>query len=77
MYIEDPGAVQWVDGGGLVVTSDTMVTSPASASKIIAACKQSNELTVEAWIKSASINQYGPARIVSMSSDPSTVVTLP
>ncbi len=43
--------------------------SSGPATKIIAASKKSRELTVEAWLTPAKVNQGGPARIVTLSLD--------
>ncbi|HEY8505057.1 MAG TPA: DUF1549 domain-containing protein, partial [Gemmataceae bacterium] len=45
--------------------------SPGPAGKLIRAAKKSGELTIEAWITPASAGQKGPARIVTLSRDPS------
>ncbi len=48
----------------------TMIRSDGPATKIIEAVRKSGELTVEAWIRTKSVNQSGPARIVSISQNP-------
>jgi hypothetical protein len=50
------------------VRGATLITSESPARKVIAACRASNELTLEAWILPANTDQDGPARIVSISS---------
>ena len=60
--------VKWIDGG-LAVTGSTLIASPGSATRIIHALQQTGEITVEAWVKPASTNQNGPARIVTLSKD--------
>lgn len=67
LTIADPAAVEWKDGG-LAVIAPTRIASTAPADKISVACRQSNAVTLEAWIKPASTDQSGPARIVSLSS---------
>ncbi len=57
-------------GGRLIVTSSAKISSVEPARKIVAAVKQSNALTIEAWIKPQDTRQAGPARIVSLSADP-------
>ena len=52
---------------GLQLNAPTLITSERPATKIINACRQSNEITIEAWIKPANVTQDGPARIVSLS----------
>ncbi len=68
LTIQNPAGATWTDGG-LVLTSATQISSPGAASKIITACKASNELTVEAWIIPALAEQAGPARIVTVSNN--------
>jgi hypothetical protein len=70
LQIADADAARWLSGGGLALHRETVVASGAPARQIIEACRQSNELTIEVWIKPSSIEQVGPARIVSVSIDP-------
>ncbi|MEK6238289.1 MAG: DUF1592 domain-containing protein, partial [Planctomycetales bacterium] len=70
LKIEQPNAVRR-EPGRLVVRASVRIASQAPARKIIDACKRSNELTVEAWIRPANARQDGPARIVSLSRDTS------
>ncbi|HLJ12745.1 MAG TPA: LamG domain-containing protein, partial [Planctomycetaceae bacterium] len=57
-------------GGRLLVTSSARISSAGPARKIVAAMKQSNALSIEAWVKPQDARQSGPARIVSLSADP-------
>lgn len=57
-------------GNHLIVGSSASINSQQPAKKITAAIKQSNELTVEAWLKPEDTRQAGPARIVTLSVDP-------
>ncbi len=61
-------AVEWVSDG-LKINSTPSIITTAPATKIITASKSSNEVTIEAWLKSENITQTGPARIVSLSSN--------
>ncbi len=45
------------------------IESEGPATKIIDACKQSSELTVEGWIKTSDITQNGTARMITCSID--------
>ncbi len=65
----DLSAVQWTEGG-LTIRSPTMIVSHHAAAKITDAVRQSNEITLEAWIRPANTRQNGPARIITLSSDP-------
>jgi hypothetical protein len=55
--------------GFLAITAPTILLAMAG-SKINERCKQSNELTIETWVRPLSATQGGPARIASLSSDP-------
>jgi hypothetical protein len=70
LVIEEPQKVAWLPGGGLSVNQETRIVSEGAAAKINQACKASNELTVEVWVKPANIEQQGPARIVTISQGP-------
>ena len=68
LKIDKASGIKW-QNGGLIVRSSTKISSPGPAKKIVDAVKQSNAVTVEAWVKPASDRQAGPARIVSLSAD--------
>jgi hypothetical protein len=51
----------------MVIAGGSFVVDEASAD-VLAACKQSNELTVEALVRPDRLDQSGPARIVTFSS---------
>lgn len=57
--------------GSLRVTGDTLIQSANPADKVISAVRQSGELSVEAWVRSADLRQEGPSRIVSISKNTS------
>ena len=67
----DPAAVISLPGGGLSVGASTRIQSPGAATKVNSAIRVSGEFTVEAWIRTASLGQDGPARIVTLSESPS------
>lgn len=69
LQIETPANTTWVDGG-LSLTSSTVVSSVDAAMKINTACRDSNAVSVEAWLKPANDTQSGPARIVTISGGP-------
>src|SRR5205809_3405097 len=70
LQIERPAAAHW-SNGALVVTSSASIRSANPAAKIIDAVRKSGEFTIEAWVKPDNDRQAGPARIVSLSADPS------
>jgi hypothetical protein len=70
LSIENPARVKWLPGR-LLVQASTRIRSAGPATKIIEAVKASGELTIEVWIKPQHGEQRGPARIVSLSDNPS------
>jgi Concanavalin A-like lectin/glucanases superfamily len=58
--------IQWLSPG-MSVVGRVLIASTGNATSIQSRCDQRNELTVEAWVKPASVAQEGPARIVTMS----------
>jgi len=68
LEIADIDRVSWGEQF-LAVTAPTIVLAATSA-KIINHCQATNELTLEAWIKPLSIDQTGPARIATLSTNP-------
>lgn len=68
LTIDNPGAV--IRGGGtLDIESPTLIHSSTSATKIVNACKASNEMTIEAWIENNHDHPVRPkpVRIVTLS----------
>ena len=70
LTIADPSRVTWTTGGLRVDTSTKL--SASNSDRINNAIRASNEVTVEGWITSANVNQWGPARVVSIAADPYT-----
>ncbi|MCA9950662.1 MAG: PKD domain-containing protein [Anaerolineales bacterium] len=68
LKIADMSAVEWLDKG-LKIKSPTVLESLIPAQKIASACQTNNAITIEAWIKPATVDQNGPARILSVSYD--------
>ena len=66
LRIADPGAVEWREGA-LEVVRPTRIRSEAPALRLNESGRRSSGLTVEAWIAPASLEQEGPARIVTLS----------
>lgn len=73
LLITDTMKIGWNFNGRLEVLDNTIICSVLPASKIINACKETNEITLECWIK-PSLNQFhNDASIVSLSQDPEHV----
>jgi hypothetical protein len=68
LTIADPAAVTW-GSTGLTINAPTLIASPAGATGLAEEIRQSNELTIEAWVSPAAASQPGPARVVSISAD--------
>lgn len=68
IFNNTPTATTWITGGVRVNTT-TVFASPGAAAKIISACMAANQITVEAWVKTANLTQDGPARILTLSLD--------
>ncbi len=58
----------WVEGGGLEIVQSMILRSVLPATALNQACKASNEITIEAWIRPADVplGVDDPARIVSL-----------
>ena len=67
LLIEDPDHTRWLQCGGLSIDQSTRLSSIGLPSKINAGVKASNEVSIEAWVVPDSSQQYGPARIVTLS----------
>ncbi len=71
LRIPDGAAVKW-SSGALALQSPTLVASPRAAAKISEACRRTNELSVEAWVRPARASAPAaedPGRIVTLSAD--------
>ncbi len=66
--IENAGEVRRA-AGELEIHGKTVIRSEKPAQKITEAVGDSGELTIEAWVRPAKIDQDGPARIVTISAD--------
>jgi hypothetical protein len=67
LEIQNPSAVRWLAGRGLKIKGSTVITSNEVPSALINSITSTNEITLEAWIRPAAMNQSGPARIISLS----------
>ncbi|MFT5527663.1 MAG: hypothetical protein ACI9HK_005647, partial [Pirellulaceae bacterium] len=67
LRIENLDATTRTDGALQIHTATTIKTD-GPATKIVEALRQSGEISVEAWVQSAKIDQEGPARLVTISS---------
>lgn len=66
LQISEPGAVER-SRGSLRVIGETRIQSGKTAGKLAESVRRSGEITIEAWIQPATVDQEGPARIVTFS----------
>ena len=66
LTITDTTKINWTQFG-LNINSGASIVSLSSPLKIFNSCTQSNEITIETWLKPGLLTQYGPARIVTYS----------
>ncbi|MBN1675109.1 MAG: FecR domain-containing protein [Kiritimatiellae bacterium] len=67
LRIRDAAAVRWLPGAGLALPASNMIRSQQPARKIVQACRQTEELTIEAWLRPLRVDQQGIARILTCS----------
>jgi hypothetical protein len=53
----------------LTIAGPTIIASTGPATRVTDACVAADEVTIEAWVRSANLAQDGPARIATLSSD--------
>lgn len=68
LTLADPDAVTWLPGS-VVIDSPTIFSAPVPATRLIAACAASGEITIEAFARADNLEQTGPARIATLSVD--------
>ncbi len=69
LTIADPAQVTW-DGGGMTFVGPTIAANPNPLTKVMNSCMAANTLSVEAWVKNATIESNG--RILSNAIDAGT-----
>ncbi|MBX3177045.1 MAG: DUF1592 domain-containing protein [Candidatus Hydrogenedentes bacterium] len=66
LRIQDPEAVRWA-GGALEVHGATLIRTEKLPVKVVELARRGGEISIEAWVEPAAIDQQGPARIVTVS----------
>ncbi|MBN2215337.1 MAG: fibronectin type III domain-containing protein [Bacteroidales bacterium] len=67
LLITDTTKIRWDKNGRLEILDNTLIRSILPATKIVEACKETNEITLECWIK-PSMNEFmNDASIISLS----------
>ncbi|MCA9113605.1 MAG: DUF1592 domain-containing protein [Planctomycetaceae bacterium] len=69
LLIENEQAVRRTDGS-LEVRGKTLIRTAQPPARLIKAVQRSGEITIETWIRSRDTTQAGPARIVTLSQNP-------
>ena len=57
--------------GALEIKKKTLIRSVKPAKRLVNSIRQSNECTLEVWLRPAKMNQKGPARVLTLSNGPS------
>lgn len=70
LTVNKAGVHKWIAGGGLTINKPGLFASAGPATKIIEVCKKTNEITIQAWVTPANDTNQGPARIVTLSANP-------
>jgi hypothetical protein len=71
LIVEEPANISWIPGGGLLFKDVDLAKTEGPATKVIEGCQATNEITIVAWIKPDNLDLKGPARMFTMSADPS------
>ncbi|MFO7658958.1 MAG: fibronectin type III domain-containing protein, partial [Bacteroidales bacterium] len=69
LFINDTTNVSWQNNSRLEITNATCIKSLKPAKKIVKACKETNEITIECWIKPSASDFSGESCIISLSED--------
>lgn len=69
LLIENTEKTEWLSGQGIKINHSTLIATEEYPKRLVDSLKSTNEITVEAWVKTCSVDQDGPARIVTLSSD--------
>lgn len=70
LRIDKPQNVQF-RSGRMQITTPITIASDGPATKLVDAIRETRELSIEVWLTPSDLKQSGPARIVSLSIDPS------
>ncbi len=71
LSLSDLAAVEWLPGGGMRVAKPVVARTPGDLAALVDAAKAAGRLLLEVVFKPENLTQRGPARIVSLSTDPS------
>ena len=71
LHITDANKISWAkDENAIEITGNSMIVSEGNADKLLNNMRDHKELSIEAWFSPDNLKQDGPARIISMSTNP-------
>lgn len=70
LLITDTLSINWTNNSRFEIINNTVIRSREPAAKIVNACKKTNEITLECWIKPTLTDYSSDATIISLSQDP-------
>lgn len=73
LLITDTTKINWTKNSRFEITENTVVRSLQPATKIVDACKKTNEISLECWIKPSYNINLNNANIISLSQDPENI----
>lgn len=69
LNVPTDGHIRWLDTQGIEIVKPSIIRSHEPANKVIDAMRETEELTIEAWVTPHDAVQSGPAIIASLSRD--------
>lgn len=69
LNVQNTNNVNWISGGGLEFVNNTSAVSSAAATKLYDALTATNKMTLEVKFQTSSVDQSGPANLISYSGD--------
>jgi glycopeptide antibiotics resistance protein len=73
LIISPQDRVRWLESSdGIEILRPAILRSQKPGTKLVSALSSTHELSIEVWLTPANTVQVGPARIVSLSADPTT-----
>lgn len=67
LLITDTSKIKWNSNSRFEIKESTVIRSLSKASKIVDACRETNEISLECWIKPSANNYVEEAKIISLS----------
>lgn len=61
--------LEWLGNNGIRIDSSSRIRSISSTDNLVNHLKNNSEISIEAWLRTADLDQIGPARIISLSTD--------